>query len=125
MAEAGPNQEVNVGTAVDFDASGSSDDIGIVSYEWDFGDGTTGKGMLITHTYTELETYTVTLTVKDAAENSDTNSITVTVLSYVEAFPWWMGVAIAVVAIALGALVVWRFRGRVLKALPVRIWVAY
>jgi PKD repeat protein len=53
--------------SVEFDASGSSDDVGIFSYEWDFGDGTTGNGINLTHVYTAPGTYDVTLTVTDNA----------------------------------------------------------
>jgi len=71
---------VNVGATVTFDASGSSDNEEIVSYEWDFGDETNGTGITTTHNYTQPGIYTVTLTVKDGAGNSDTSSITITVL---------------------------------------------
>jgi PKD repeat protein len=53
---------------VDFDAGDSYDlDGSIVSYEWDFGDGSTGDGVTATHTFvtTTMRTYTVTLTVTD------------------------------------------------------------
>ena len=52
---------------VPFDASGSTDDTEIISYEWDFGDGTTGAGVNPTHYYSETGNYTVTLTVTDRA----------------------------------------------------------
>ncbi|MDH3715484.1 MAG: PKD domain-containing protein, partial [Gammaproteobacteria bacterium] len=51
--------------SVDFDASGSSDDVGIFSYEWDFGDGSTGTGVNPTHVFGAPGIYTVTLTVTD------------------------------------------------------------
>ncbi|MCK4761323.1 MAG: PKD domain-containing protein [Candidatus Aminicenantes bacterium] len=51
---------------VSFDASGSSDPDGtIVSYGWDFGDGSYGGGVKPNHTYTQKGIYTITLTVKD------------------------------------------------------------
>lgn len=51
---------------VEFDASSSYDPDGnIVSYEWDFGDNTTGSGVTTAHTYSEFGIYNVTLTVID------------------------------------------------------------
>jgi len=37
----------------------------IVSYDWDFGDNTTGSGVSVSHTYTAIGIYDVTLTVTD------------------------------------------------------------
>lgn len=37
----------------------------ISMYEWNFGDGSTGNGMDLTHKYTEPKVYTVTLVVRD------------------------------------------------------------
>ena len=49
-----------------FDASGSTDNRGIASYAWDFGDGTTGTGVMpAAHTYTACGSYIVKLTVTD------------------------------------------------------------
>jgi PKD repeat protein len=79
IANAGQDQTVNVGATVIFDAGLSTDNVGIIGYEWNFGDGTTGTGRTTNHTYTEPGTYTVTLTVKDAAGNSATHQITITV----------------------------------------------
>ena len=54
------------GGEISFDGSGSTDSDGeIVEYLWDFGDGSTGAGSNPTHTYSEADTYTVTLTVVD------------------------------------------------------------
>jgi parallel beta-helix repeat protein len=51
---------------VTFNASASYDRDGtIVSYEWDFDDGTNATGMVVNHTYSELGTYNVLLTVTD------------------------------------------------------------
>jgi serine protease len=51
---------------VSFDATGSSDTDGsIASFEWDFGDGTTGSGATTGHTYADQGTFTARLTVTD------------------------------------------------------------
>jgi PKD repeat protein len=48
-----------------FDASTSSDDSGIASYAWDFGDGDTVTGVEVKHRYAASGAYNVTLTVTD------------------------------------------------------------
>jgi PKD repeat protein len=118
-ANAGQDQTVNVGETVNFDAGGSSDNVGIVSYEWNFGDGTTATGKTTTHIYTILGPYTVTLTVKDAAGNTATDSLIITVRSAeappppAEAFPMLIigaGAAIAAIGIAVAATLLLRKR---------------
>ncbi|MFX0558437.1 PKD domain-containing protein, partial [Maribacter sp. CXY002] len=69
---------------VNFDGSASTDDIGIVSYTWDYGDGSpTETGSTASHTFTMAGTYTVTLSVTDNDgvnnTNTDTNSVQITV----------------------------------------------
>ncbi len=55
-----------------FDAGFSQSFGGSVSsYEWDFGDGTTGTGIAPTHTYTHSGTYQVTLKIVDSQGNED------------------------------------------------------
>lgn len=55
-----------INQAVTFDASASYDPDGtIVGYSWDFGDGKTGSGQTLSHTYTSFGTYIVTLNVTD------------------------------------------------------------
>jgi thiol-disulfide isomerase/thioredoxin len=54
------------GATVLFDASASTDSDGeIVRFQWVFGDGTTGSGMRIEHTYPEAGRYLVTLMASD------------------------------------------------------------
>ena len=68
------------GDPLSFSAAGSSDNRGITSYQWTFGDGTSASGKSVTHTYAAGGTYTVTLTLQDAAgnETSKTQAVTVT-----------------------------------------------
>jgi pimeloyl-ACP methyl ester carboxylesterase len=58
------------GRSVSLDASGSSDDVGITDYAWDFGDGNTGSGASTSHTYGASGTYDVTLTVTDTTQQT-------------------------------------------------------
>ncbi|WP_306912175.1 M23 family metallopeptidase [Arthrobacter sp. B3I9] len=68
------------GLVVDFDGSGSSDDGKVVSYTWDFGDGTAAAtGPKVRHTYGTAKTYTVSLKVTDNAGLEGTSSQPVTV----------------------------------------------
>jgi serine protease len=67
------------GPTCSFDGSGSTDDRGISSYAWDFGDGRGGSGVTATHTYTSSGTFTVRLTVTDTANQSDSDSRSITV----------------------------------------------
>ena len=61
-----------------FNASASTDmDGSIVSYAWDFGDGTTGSGVSATHTYPTVNPYTATLTIRDDSGASTSRSVTV------------------------------------------------
>ncbi|MCS7182351.1 MAG: S8 family serine peptidase [Thermoanaerobaculum sp.] len=67
------------GLTCTFDGSSSSDDVGISSYSWNFGDGTTGTGVTTSKTYAASGTYSVTLTVRDTAgqTGSQTQSVSV------------------------------------------------
>ena len=68
-----------------FDGSGSSDPDGsIVSYSWDFGDGSAaGTGIAPSHAYTATGTYTATLTVTDnsGAQSSVSHAVSITSLT--------------------------------------------
>ena len=64
---------------VSFDATSSSDNSAIVSYSWDFGDGSSSSGVTTSHTYTP-GTYTVTLTVTDDAGKTNSTSQTITAI---------------------------------------------
>ncbi|MGC9307205.1 MAG: PKD domain-containing protein, partial [Thermoplasmatota archaeon] len=70
-----------VDATVSFDAADSYDPYGgsIASYNWDFGDGSSGSSEMTTHIYDESGTYQVTLTVMDADGASASTSKMVTV----------------------------------------------
>ena len=66
-----------VGVAVVFDGSASSDPDGsVISYSWNFGDGTTGSGVNPSHIYASAAVYNVTLTVMDDAGATDSQGTT-------------------------------------------------
>lgn len=55
-----------VGESITMDGSASRPAVGsMVSYHWDFGDGTTGSGASVSHVYAKSWTYVITLTVVD------------------------------------------------------------
>ena len=70
-----------LGDTVFFNASTSVPPPGrsIVSYDWAFGDGSTGSGVTVSHVYDLPGTYSVTLTVTDdrGVDSSTTTSVTV------------------------------------------------
>jgi len=78
-ADAGSDMNATAGTPVLFDATGSTDNIAITNYTWDFGDGSMGWGPQVFHTYAEPGTYHVELTVCDEAGNCAGDRINVTV----------------------------------------------
>jgi PKD repeat protein len=60
---------------VTFDASGTKDPLNdIVSYAWDFGDGTHGSGKVAAYTYPQPGEYTTKLAVKDSKGNMSDES---------------------------------------------------
>jgi PKD repeat protein len=64
-ATTSPEQPVE-GFPVTFSAVGSTDEVGaITSYTWDFRDGTTATGAVVSHTFTSSDAYPVRLTVTD------------------------------------------------------------
>ena len=71
---------VSPGTNVTFDASGSSDVDGtIATYGWNFGDGRTDSGVATVHAYAVSGSYTVTLTVLDDDNLTNSTSRTIVV----------------------------------------------
>jgi PKD repeat protein len=86
IAIAGPNQIVAGGAVVTFSAQGSTDRSGIINYAWNF----TYNGTLVTLNGTSPSfqfwapgSYRITLTVRDAAGNQASETVTVTVQSII------------------------------------------
>lgn len=78
--------------SVSFNASGSYDSDGnIVSYQWSFGDGSSGTGAEITHTYQNAGNYVAKLTVTDNQGARDTSSKTITVTVGLAPPTWIIG----------------------------------
>ena len=105
------DRTVEEGQALFFDGSASSDNVGVASYLWDFGDGSTASTAAATHVYAKAGTYSAKLTVTDAAGNAATTPFTVTVrssalLGYVEI----LGGILGILAILVG-LLAWTLLG--------------
>jgi hypothetical protein len=86
IANAGMDRTCIVGETIVFSAMFSTDNVGIVTYEWDFGDGITEAFLGATHVYNEPGTYTVTLTVKDGVGNDAKDTVLITVEDITEPF---------------------------------------
>jgi PKD repeat protein len=73
----------DMGQTVTFDASTTTDEGAVCnscSFTWDFGDGSTGTGRVVTHVFSAAGTYTVTLTAVDSVGTSSapaTRTVTV------------------------------------------------
>jgi PKD repeat protein len=75
-----PNRTVDEDVPVAFDASGTTDEGTVASYEWAFGDGSANAtGATVSHTYAQPGTYVVVLTVTDGAGNVARERATVVV----------------------------------------------
>jgi len=70
-------------TPISFWGTGSTDPDGdeIVNYRWDFGDGTTAVGPVVSHTYPDARNYTVTLVVSDGKVDSAPTSVEVPIFN--------------------------------------------
>jgi PKD repeat protein len=80
VADAGPNRTVDLAQMVEFSGVNSTDPDGyLISWTWDFGDGTEASGVNVSHRYLMGGNYTVTLTVVDVRSGEDTDTCTITV----------------------------------------------
>jgi len=81
LIEIGNYATVVENAPVNLDASGSYDNVGIIDYQWDFGDGTFENSTIpsVIHTFTKPGVYTVTLAVLDESGNANSASTSVVV----------------------------------------------
>ena len=120
IADAGGSYNGFVNRSVIFDGSGSYDpDSGdTISYYWDFGDGSAGKGVNPTHIYTSEGNYIVQLTVIDnhGEQSKSTTNVNITLKAEDQnggnkdngEIP---GFEIVIVLIAIAILVFWKRKG--------------
>ena len=54
---------------VRFDSTSSPDDVGVVSFRWEFGDGYTARGAVVDHTFPSRGAFLAALIASDAAGN--------------------------------------------------------
>ncbi len=80
MAVINAPSEGPAGELITFDGSESTSDVEIVSYQWDFGDGSDpAEGEAVEHAYQEAGTYEVVLTITDANNQTATASMQITI----------------------------------------------
>jgi PKD repeat protein len=87
VARAGGPYTGIAGEPITLSAENSYDDDGrIVSFNWEFGDGNSGSGEIVTHTYLEPGEYTISLTItdNDGAKANDTTTIKIFSTSFDE-----------------------------------------
>jgi len=110
--------------SITFSAKNSYDDDGrIVSFEWDFGDGTTGTGETVSHSYEEIGEYLVVLTVTDDSGATSNETTTVVITEHVrdlttdestENAEFWI-IAGGLTALLAAGLAVLQFRRRLFE----------
>lgn len=107
VAAAGSDLVVDQGANVTFDGGGSSDNVGIIDFIWDFGDGSSGSGLRVFHIFDKAGVYDVTVTVKDVGGYSANDVLVVTVSEAVVDGPWPWLVPIAVSALVVLLVLAW------------------
>ncbi|MGB2825177.1 MAG: PKD domain-containing protein, partial [Thermoplasmata archaeon] len=119
VADAGPDQTVEAGVGVSFDGSDSTDDVDVVNYTWAFtysGSAVTLYGVSPEHTFEVVGEYNVTLTVKDAENQTGTDYVLITVeetddgKSWIDTYGLPLGIIVALIVAAMVAVLVMKGR---------------
>lgn len=93
-----------------FNGSNSISSGSITNYFWDFGDGNTGSGIVVTNIYTETGTYTAVLTVSDDNGHSDAGQVDIEATPPVAEINWGTAQTIAGDAdVSTNGTVVWAY----------------
>src|SRR5207245_3339723 len=79
VSNGGGDRTVDEGQSLFFDASASTDNVGVTSYRWDFGDNSSVSTAAASHVHARSGAYTRSLTGMDAAGNSATSTFSVSV----------------------------------------------
>jgi PKD repeat protein len=74
-----PPESGSAGKALTFEATAASAEAPVLGYRWDFGDGTSGHGSLVEHTYTHAGTYEVRATSMGLNSSADERTFSVTI----------------------------------------------
>ncbi|UCE80588.1 MAG: PKD domain-containing protein, partial [Methanobacteriota archaeon] len=86
VADAGLDRTTPIGTEVTLNGSGSTDNHEVVNYTWTFTDDedVTLYGMEVVYLFVTPGDHTVTLTVEDAAANSDNDTVLITIVDDID-----------------------------------------
>jgi len=114
VAAAGQDRACLVGETVGFDASASTDDLGVAEYRWSFGDGVESIGVRVAHQYGAPGVYTARLVVVDSAGNTGEDSVKVTVTEEeaeeTGGYGLWPALAVLLVVLSAGGYLLIRSR---------------
>lgn len=79
VANAGPDQQGVIDQLITFDGSLSADPDGnILTFNWNFGDGTSADGSMVIHAYNQVGVFTATLTINDG-QVTDVDDVMITI----------------------------------------------
>ncbi|MFQ5885412.1 MAG: PKD domain-containing protein, partial [Thermoplasmata archaeon] len=99
-----------VGDTITFEASANDPDMDTLTYDWDFDDDSTDSGASVTHSFSEVGTYDVSVTASDGKGGTSTNSVTITIEAGEEpppeeGIPLWLLVALVIIIVAIVAVI--------------------